>query len=367
MDHPRGFALGRLLPPDGARLRRGGRGAGMPRPPRLDELALAWDIGPFAFEAGKTIANWGVGKAFSPADFFAEFDYSSGTPSRRSSLLARATWFAGATSRVDLVYAPYAASANALAGDAGSGGAVPSATPTSAIIAARAYATAFDSLAFALAAGFRGAAESSPASLLGALEATFDLPFVSPYGEASFTGGPGRQQSHRLFAPRRGPSPDRGTPASSPNTSTRPKPRPRTASSPRQAFPSTNGYPSPRPSSNYPESGRPDRGRKPSGQRHRRLEPRDHRLREPLESSSLERKTRALAARTSFLIRNTGTAGPFYGILKRYPGGLSCTKMWTPKVSFPQLEEEVVQFLGRARHFQEIHLTAREESGIHIL
>lgn len=153
----------------------------------LDELALAWDIGPFAFEAGKTIANWGVGKAFSPADFFAEFDYSSGTPSRRSSLLARATWFAGATSRVDLVYAPYAASANALAGDAGSGGAVPSATPTSAIIAARAYATAFDSLAFALAAGFRGAAESSPASLLGALEATFDLPFVSPYGEASFT------------------------------------------------------------------------------------------------------------------------------------------------------------------------------------
>jgi|GEM_PF-774004 len=155
----------------------------------LDELALTWDIGPFAFEAGKTIANWGVGKAFSPADFFVEFDYSSGTPSRRSGLLARATWFAGATSRVDLVYAPYAASANALAGgagsSAGSSGAVPSATPTSAIVAARAYATAFDTLAFALAAGFRGAAGSSPASLLGALEATFDLPFVSPYGEAS--------------------------------------------------------------------------------------------------------------------------------------------------------------------------------------
>ena len=145
----------------------------------LDELALTWDIGPFAFEAGKTIANWGVGTAFSPADFFAEFDYSSGTPSRRSSLLARATWFAGATSRVDLVYAPYAASANALAGGA------PGAFPTSAIVAARAYATAFDSLAFALALGTRGAAGSSPASLLGALEATFDLPFVSPYGEVS--------------------------------------------------------------------------------------------------------------------------------------------------------------------------------------
>ena len=150
----------------------------------LDELALAWDIGPFAFEAGKTIANWGVGKAFSPADFFAEFDYSSGTPSRRSSLLARATWFAGATSRLDLVYAPYAASVNALAGAAGSS-AAPGAIPTSAIVAARAYATAFDSLAFALAAGIRGATGSLPTSLLGALEATFDLPFVSPYGEAS--------------------------------------------------------------------------------------------------------------------------------------------------------------------------------------
>jgi len=154
----------------------------------LDELALTWDIGPFAFEAGKTIANWGVGKAFSPADFFAEFDYSSGAPSRRSGLLARATWFAGATSRVDLVYTPYAASANALAGGGGSSAAgssaAPGAAPTSAIVAARAYATAFDSLAFALAAGIRGAAGSSPSSLLGALEATFDLPFVSPYGEA---------------------------------------------------------------------------------------------------------------------------------------------------------------------------------------
>ncbi|HWR12996.1 MAG TPA: hypothetical protein VN445_14325 [Rectinemataceae bacterium] len=149
----------------------------------LDELALTWDIGPFSFEAGKTIANWGVGKAFSPADFFAEFDYSSGSPTRRSGLLARATWFAGATSRVDLVYAPYAASANALAGAASS--AASGAIPTSAIIAARAYATAFDSLAFALAAGARGAAGRSPASLLGALEVTFDLPFVSPYGEAS--------------------------------------------------------------------------------------------------------------------------------------------------------------------------------------
>ena len=133
----------------------------------LDDASLGWDIGPFAFEAGKTYANWGVGKAFSPADFSAEFDYSSGSPARRSKLLARATWFAGATSRIDLVYDPYAAAG--------------------ATIAARAYATAFDALAGSVAAGIREAAGSSPRSLLAAVETSFDLPFVSPYAEAAFT------------------------------------------------------------------------------------------------------------------------------------------------------------------------------------
>ena len=131
----------------------------------LDELALRWDIGAFAFEAGKTYANWGVGKAFSPADFFAEFDYSSGSPTRLPKLMARATWFPSATSRVDLVYDPYAAAG--------------------ATLAARAYSTAFDSLAFSAAAGLRAAAGTSPRSLLGAIEATLDLPFFSPYGEAA--------------------------------------------------------------------------------------------------------------------------------------------------------------------------------------
>jgi len=131
----------------------------------LDDAALSWDIGPFAFEAGKTYANWGVGKAFSPADFFAEFDYSTGTPTRRSKLIARATWFTGATSRVDLVYDPFAASGSSFA--------------------ARAYVTAFDSLACSAAAGFREAAGGSPRNLLGAIETSFDLPFASPYAEAA--------------------------------------------------------------------------------------------------------------------------------------------------------------------------------------
>lgn len=133
----------------------------------LDELSLRWDTGQFAFEAGKTFANWGVGKAFSPADFFSEFDYSSGSPARLSKLLARATWFPGATSRVDIVCDPVAAEG--------------------ATLAARAYATAFDSLAFALAAGLRDAAGPSPRRVLGAIEASSDLPFVSPYGETSVT------------------------------------------------------------------------------------------------------------------------------------------------------------------------------------
>jgi len=132
----------------------------------LDDAALSWDIGSFAFEAGKTYANWGVGRAFSPADFFAEFDYSSGTPARRSKLIARATWFTGATSRVDLVYDPFAASGSSFA--------------------VRAYATPFNSLACSVAAGFREAARSSPRNILGAFETSFDLLFVSPYAEAAF-------------------------------------------------------------------------------------------------------------------------------------------------------------------------------------
>lgn len=131
----------------------------------LDDLALRWDVGSFAFEVGKTYANWGLGKAFSPADFFAEFDYASGAPSRRSKFLGRATWFPGSTTRIDLVCDPYAVEG-----------------PT---LAARAYATAFDSLAFSAAAGLRDTVGSSSFTFLGALEATLDLPFVSPYGEAA--------------------------------------------------------------------------------------------------------------------------------------------------------------------------------------
>lgn len=133
----------------------------------LSELALRWDSGAFAFAAGKTYANWGVGKAFSPADFFAEFDYSSGTPARRSKLIAGASWFPGETTRVDLVADPWAAAGAAAA--------------------ARLYSTAFDTLAYAAALGFRAAAGSSPERLIGSAELSLDLPFASPYAEAALS------------------------------------------------------------------------------------------------------------------------------------------------------------------------------------
>lgn len=132
----------------------------------LDSASLGWHLGRFDFEAGKTFANWGLGKAFSPADFTAEFDYSGAAPSRRAKLLARATWFPGATSRVDLVYDPRAA--------------------RGATVAARAYATMPGSLAFSLAAGYRDASGSSPRRLLGGFDLSFDIPFVSPCVEAGF-------------------------------------------------------------------------------------------------------------------------------------------------------------------------------------
>ncbi len=132
----------------------------------LDSASLGWYFGPFDFEAGKSFANWGVGKAFSPADFTAEFDYAGASPSRRAKLLARATWFPGATSRLDIVYDPWAAKG--------------------ATVAARAYATLPDSLALAFATGYREASGSSPRKLLGGLELSFDIPFISPCGEAGF-------------------------------------------------------------------------------------------------------------------------------------------------------------------------------------
>lgn len=133
----------------------------------LSELALRWDSGAFAFTAGKTYANWGVGKAFSPADFFAEFDYSTGTPARKSKLIAGASWFPGAASRIDLVADPWAAAGAAAA--------------------LRLYSTAFDTLAYAAALGLRAAAGAAPARLISSAEASLDLPFASPCAEAAFS------------------------------------------------------------------------------------------------------------------------------------------------------------------------------------
>ena len=133
----------------------------------LSELALRWDSGAFAFTAGKTYANWGVGKAFSPADFFAEFDYSTGTPARKSKLIAGASWFPGAASRIDLVADPWAAAGAAAA--------------------LRLYSTAFDTLAYAAALGLRAAAGAAPARLISSAEVSLDLPFASPCAEAAFS------------------------------------------------------------------------------------------------------------------------------------------------------------------------------------
>lgn len=133
----------------------------------LSELALRWDVGAFAFMAGQTYANWGIGKAFSPADFFAEFDYSSGTPARRSKLIAGASWFPGVTTRVDLVADPWAAAGAAAA--------------------LRLYSTAFDTLAYAAAFGLRAAAGAAPERLIGSAEASLDLSIASPYAEAALS------------------------------------------------------------------------------------------------------------------------------------------------------------------------------------
>lgn len=126
----------------------------------LSEAVLSLSAGSIAAEAGKTIVNWGVGTAFSPADFFSDIDYSGGSPARRSSLIGRLSWFPGAVSRVELAVEPFSAQG--------------------ATYAARGYSITGDSLAVAIEAGFR---QGSPSRFLAALELSADIPVISPYME----------------------------------------------------------------------------------------------------------------------------------------------------------------------------------------
>ena len=131
----------------------------------LRELSISLEQGPFSFETGYTLANWGQGKAFSPADYFADIDYSSGRPERRSKVLFRASFFPGSLSRIDIVAAPEILSPG--------------------IIAARAYGLVTDTLALGASIGYKTGVPGTSSSVLGGLELGFDLPWFSPYGEAA--------------------------------------------------------------------------------------------------------------------------------------------------------------------------------------
>jgi hypothetical protein len=132
---------------------------------KLRELAIGLEQGPFSFETGYTLANWGQGKAFSPADFFADIDYSSGQPERRSRVLFRASCFPGPLSRIDIVAAPEILSPG--------------------IVAARAYGLVAETLALGASIGYKSSFSSPSPSILGGIELGFDLPWFSPYGEAA--------------------------------------------------------------------------------------------------------------------------------------------------------------------------------------
>ncbi len=138
----------------------------------LEELALRGRAGPISFQAGLSHANWGMGKAFSPADFFTGIDYSSGRPSRRSIVLAKATWYPTPVSSLELVMTPYSRIGKALA--------------------LRGYATILDALTVAVSAGLHEDVGSSFGILMGGAELSVDLPYVSPYGEAAASLDPAK-------------------------------------------------------------------------------------------------------------------------------------------------------------------------------
>jgi len=136
----------------------------------LEELALRGHSGTLSFEAGLSHANWGTGKAFSPADHFTDIDYSSGQPSHRSIILAKATWYPSPVSSLELVMAPYFRLGKAFA--------------------LRGYTTLFDTATFAVSAGLREDTGSSTWLLLGGAEINIDLPYISFYGETAINLDP---------------------------------------------------------------------------------------------------------------------------------------------------------------------------------
>ncbi|HEY9054966.1 MAG TPA: hypothetical protein VIO60_09125 [Rectinemataceae bacterium] len=134
----------------------------------LDELGLSWSGGALEAEAGLGFANWGLGKAFSPADFFSEIDSSSALPRRKSALIGRISWFPSQLWRIDIVGSPMAAPS--IGGGRGS------------LLAARAYGLVSESLLLAASLGWKDPTDSSP-QIIGALEASIDAGWLTPYAE----------------------------------------------------------------------------------------------------------------------------------------------------------------------------------------
>lgn len=148
----------------------------------LNEAVMSFSYDKMSVEIGKTIVNWGVGTAFSPADFFSDIDYAGGSPSRRSSFLGRLSWFPGPVSRVDIAAEPF--------------------SYTGATYALRGYSIIGDAVAFAIEAGYRQGIAPSSSLIIAAVELSLDIPVISPYGEiaTSFELGGSRKLSYKALA-----------------------------------------------------------------------------------------------------------------------------------------------------------------------
>jgi hypothetical protein len=129
----------------------------------VPELSIAFSTANTRIEAGRFILKWGVGKAFSPVDFFSRFDYGNLQPTRVAESAARLSVFPSTVSSIEVAAAPF---------DAQGG-----------LYGARFYSLIVDTLAMGSAVAFRQGAGSGPSTLMAGAEMSFDLPFVSPYAE----------------------------------------------------------------------------------------------------------------------------------------------------------------------------------------
>lgn len=146
----------------------------------LREISIRVSDGPIMVEAGRIPVNFGVGRAFSPADIFFRPDYSGTTPQRQPVDALRVALYPTPVSSVDFIAAPFAAGRGKYA--------------------LRGYAFLFDAFSVAATAGRAVAGNAAQAAWTTAGELKIDTNTASFYGEGTWTLADGERAADGVWS-----------------------------------------------------------------------------------------------------------------------------------------------------------------------